>query len=513
MNKVVEEYLGKVFALSILTITGMCTSAGIIFSILKAIGFYPTVSWIALSIFLGTCLIYLISGIIIIKNSYITDADGTKRVRPDMLKRGKIFITVIILIQFNYISYMIPSRGFWSFCFLFVIVSAFFIDVKMVSACAVEIILSLLVSNIIRGSVLWPPEDRYFVPEQLLRIVCVLLSMFSIVLVVFMISHYLVNIKKNEIEENNARVQYVLSTAQDLSDKLLKAGISLSEISTNESASAEELAATSESLLENSNALSRKSDESMQNLNDLKSYGILVNENAGKVENTSKRVLEKSQENEKYLNSLQTINMEVYKSMENTNEVAQKLLTAVKEIDVTLNLINDISSSTNLLALNASIEAARAGEAGKGFAVVAQEVGHLANSTKDSLDEVQKVIGNVHINVSDMAEFVDENSKKLIMQNEYFDNVFNSIKDMNKLLNQSVADIQTMNSAQDKQTEVIRHTVEINQNIAESIQQENQEFTNISSMVENNAEDIMKMTEDIAAINKMVEEIDVLLKA
>ncbi|MCM1493394.1 MAG: methyl-accepting chemotaxis protein, partial [Muribaculaceae bacterium] len=83
---------------------------------------------------------------------------------------------------------------------------------------------------------------------------------------------------------------------------------------------------------------------------------------------------------------------EVEASTRQTREVTDQLLAETGEIGKTLNIINEIAESTNLLALNASIEAARAGEAGKGFAVVAQEVGALAANTKESLANVNNVI-------------------------------------------------------------------------------------------------------------------------
>lgn len=68
------------------------------------------------------------------------------------------------------------------------------------------------------------------------------------------------------------------------------------------------------------------------------------------------------------------------------------LYTLNEEITNIAHLITSIADQTNLLALNASIEAARAGEHGKGFAVVADEVRKLAENTKQSVDEVNRIL-------------------------------------------------------------------------------------------------------------------------
>lgn len=511
MNTVIDEYLGKIYVLVILVVTGSATCAGVTFSALKLLGFYGDVSWIALGIFVFTCVLYLALGILIIQRSYITE-NGVRKLKPEMLKVGKIFVMVIIFMHFNFISYMIPSRDFWAYCFFFVILAAFFIDVKLICMVSAEIFLSIVVSSVIKADTLLPVKGELFFPEMAVRTIGIVLSLASIILIVFLINRYLVNMKRNEIEANNERVQNVLETVQELSRKLLKSGTVLSEISENETASVQELAATSDVLMNNSNELSGKSDVSVSNLNELKEWGNVVNTNVEKVEQTSKHLLGKSQENEQMLNTLQNINEEVVTSMTDTTQVAEKLVEAVKKIDVTFNLISDISNSTNLLALNASIEAARAGDAGKGFAVVAHEVGNLANNTRDSLDEVQKVIEKIRENVNSMMRFVEQNSEKLQMQNEYFTKVFEGLREMIQILYQSIKDIDTMNDAHNKQAEVIASTVTINEDIANSIRMENQEFSNISHMAERNVSDVTQMTAQITEINKMVEEIDKLLK-
>ena len=502
---VLEEYRKKTVILILVIIMLSATAAAVVFPVFKVLGWYPTVPVGMVAVLDIVIVIEDIIGCILMKRSLAYETLTNQF--ENWVKR---YLLSMIVVNLNLIIWIFPSKESWMFAFYFLIPMAFFLDMKYIIMCSCMEGISLLVLFLFNE--VTRPEPSLFWSEVMLRAICVTLSFVGIIIFVTFMNRYLLNARKEEVERNNEKVTKVLVSVQSLSENLSAAGTVLSEIAQNESASVQELSATSEELLENSNLLGSKTEESITNLNELSQWEGVLSGNVEKVESTSKDLLTTSKENEVVLNELQAINSDVSKSMLSTIDVAQRLSQAVEEIGVTLKLINDISSSTNLLALNASIEAARAGEAGRGFAVVAQEVGNLAGNTKESLQEVETVIVRVQENVSEITRHVEENSQKLEKQNGYFNSVFKGMQNMTNLLNVSVDAVNTMGEAHKSQASVIRNTVVINKDIAEGVQNENRQFSGINAMVESNVKDIAEMAEQVNLINGMVDEMVNLLK-
>lgn len=123
----VEVYLSTVFKWGLIILVSACMCATVMFNTEKLIGLYPEVPWLA-TIGLGIMdSTFFVIALFIIKSSF--DEEGY--LKKGRLRIGKIFSAVVLVIQWNYLLYMLPTRTFWGFLFFFLILIAFFLDIKM----------------------------------------------------------------------------------------------------------------------------------------------------------------------------------------------------------------------------------------------------------------------------------------------------------------------------------------------------------------------------------------------
>ena len=113
---------------------------------------------------------------------------------------------------------------------------------------------------------------------------------------------------------------------------------------------------------------------------------------------------------------------------ENVSRELEKLYTYTNQMQSIVQMINDVTEQTSLLALNASIEAARAGEAGKGFAVVASEISALATQTQQATVNITNLINNISSELSQVVEVIHQMMKNVEVQNQATGNTARSFE-------------------------------------------------------------------------------------
>jgi len=135
-----------------------------------------------------------------------------------------------------------------------------------------------------------------------------------------------------------------------------------------------------------------------------------VSDNAVEVAQATNDIQSASQQAKAYVHktitSVETLANEISTASNNIQIVNDKS----QEIGKILEVIRGIADQTNLLALNAAIEAARAGEQGRGFAVVADEVRELAHKTQLSTTDIEQMISQLQIGVSDVVSVMQRNN-------------------------------------------------------------------------------------------------------
>ena len=144
------------------------------------------------------------------------------------------------------------------------------------------------------------------------------------------------------------------------------------------------------------------------------------------------------------------------------------------EISEIVNVINDITEQTNLLALNAAIEAARAGEAGRGFAVVADEVRKLAEHSRNATKDIAALIKAIQAETNDAVVVMEEGTKEVEIGAKLADQAGRALDAISTVVRQSAELVQEISLASKQQvrgTEGVANAMQIISNITRQTSQ------------------------------------------
>jgi phosphate/phosphite/phosphonate ABC transporter binding protein len=230
----------------------------------------------------------------------------------------------------------------------------------------------------------------------------------------------------SSVEELNAAISEIAESTQVMNQSIQDTAASIEEMTvtinsisdiTHEvsegvdttTASLQEFSASIKEVVEHANELSRVSDETLSAVEEITTSIKQVEGSAKESAGLSRRVAEDASTLGMAAINKSVEGMEsIRTSVKRTAEVVQQLEGRSEEIGSILNVIDDITDQTTLLALNAAILAAQAGEHGKGFSVVANEIKDLAERTALSTQEIGKLIADVRGEVRDAVHAMDE---------------------------------------------------------------------------------------------------------
>jgi methyl-accepting chemotaxis protein len=196
------------------------------------------------------------------------------------------------------------------------------------------------------------------------------------------------------------------------------------------SGSSAQIAALTSQLAASSTETAAAVSETSTTLEEIKVTANQVNQKSAFVSESARNTAQMTHNGQKSVNETLTGMNKIREQMNFIAESIVRLSEQSMAIGEIISSVGDLASQSNLLAVNASIEAAKAGEHGKGFAVVAQEVRSLAEQSKESTEQIRRILNDIQKAISSAVMATEQGGKTVeisVLQSAETDNAIQII--------------------------------------------------------------------------------------
>lgn len=187
----------------------------------------------------------------------------------------------------------------------------------------------------------------------------------------------------------------IVGKIRNSSDTMSSNSYELNDTSSQTLAANNEISKAVEDVAEGSTGMAASISKINENLLEMSNETKDINESVNEIRNQTAAVQDSSKIMNDKIKSMQNSSQKMDDGISAISKRIETVNTTVDKVSNIVSVIEEISSETNLLSLNASIEAARAGDAGKGFAVVAQEIRVLSDNTNTELENIKQIISSL----------------------------------------------------------------------------------------------------------------------
>ncbi|MBC6424888.1 MAG: HAMP domain-containing protein [Ekhidna sp.] len=208
-----------------------------------------------------------------------------------------------------------------------------------------------------------------------------------------------------------------------------------------------------------------KVDESSNLVENILSSANTMGDKSEEINKAAHMVSESSEKGLKMVNKVGFSMKDIKTFANDTNQSIKILTDRSEEITRVLGIITDIASQTNLLALNAAIEAAQAGDAGRGFAVVAEEIRKLAEDSRNSAREIEKLVKDVQQDTASAAKIIGVMNESILGGEQASNDASNAFKEITIAGNQNLSISNQILESSKEQIESIKNVVSITESI------------------------------------------------